>query len=474
MASPLLWTCRLVAALGLLAQGILLWRAPLPGLALVALAVVISAALVAHGRRAAVVVAVAAQFGLAVAAVAPSLESSPDDDAWRTRQHARVGAALDREAAAVAELPVRLEQAADASRANCPTDSALTATPFAVVAAWENADARRRCRALARRRTRGMGAGGGAHPATVPRGTARPDPGRRRLGAAAGCRSAGAGPSWRAELQVALADDDGTGLRREVVAGGHVGAVQWQGDAARGITGTRDVAIGPRDATGRQPYVRLSLAAPPRGATDERAAAGRRLALLMCLAAGALAGGAALAGGTGLSGCRLGRARPVGGDRRRPPLAGDAAGGARFGGQPGRPGLLRDHLRPWLAGLGRRRSPVGGARRGDRDRPVAALAAAARRGLAGGRGRRRGVGLWRRRRRRAARGPRPGARTGQQRQRPPDRSRGVLGLVDLLGLARGLAPVRRRHGGGAGPGGGDAGIRPPAAAPRAGGCRCGW
>ncbi len=304
MASPLLWSCRLAAALGLLAQGVLLWRAPLPVPALVGLAVVVAAALIRHGRRAAVAVAVAAQFGLALTAVAPSLQNSPDDDAWRVRQQTRLGAVLEREAVALADLPVRLERAAAAARADCPPDSALAAAPFAAVAAWKAAIPG--VDIVLWRDDQRVG-WGQASVLTPPPPRAGPlDLLQVDVAPAGGAwvlRQAvdlPAGAWWRAELQVVIANDDGAGLRREVVPTGRAGAVQWRGDAARGLTGTRDVAIGPRDVSGRQPHVRLTLATPPRGATEDRATAGRRLALLVCFAAAALGAGAALAGGAGL------------------------------------------------------------------------------------------------------------------------------------------------------------------------------
>jgi signal transduction histidine kinase len=299
MASPLLWSCRLAVVLGLLAQGVLFWRAPLLVPALVALAVVVGAALVAHGRRAAVVVAVAAQFGLAVTAVAPSLRSSLDDDAWLAREQTRLGAVLEREAAAVAELPVRLERAAVATRAGCPADSALTAAPFAVVAAWKGL--RPDVDAVLWRDDQRVGWG--------PDAVLTPPPSRAgpldlvQVGGEWVLRQGvdlPAGPRWRAELQVVVANDDASGLHRDVVPTGRAGQVQWRGDAAGGITGTRDVAIGPRDVFGRQPHLRLSITAPPRGATEDRATADRRFVLLACFAAGALAAGTALAGGAGL------------------------------------------------------------------------------------------------------------------------------------------------------------------------------
>jgi signal transduction histidine kinase len=299
MASPLLWSCRLAVALGLLAQGIVLWRAPLLVPALVALAVLVSAALVLHGRRAAMVVAVAAQLGLAVTALAPSLRSSPDDNTWLAREQTRLGAVLEREAAVVADLPVRLERAAAASRADCPGDSVLTAAPFAVVATWRGLQPG--VDVVLWRDDQRVGWG--------PNAVLTPPPPRGGLldlvevGGAWVLRQGvdlPAGPWWRAELQVVVANDNGSGLQRDVVPTGRAGPVQWRGDAAHGITGIRDVAIGLRDVSGGQPHLRLSVTTPPRGVTEDRANAGRRFALLVCFAAGALAAGAALAGAAGL------------------------------------------------------------------------------------------------------------------------------------------------------------------------------
>lgn len=317
MASPQLWACRLLAAGGLLTQGLLLARGPVvragwPTLALMAgAALVVVAALAILGlagsrriprgaatrgawRRQAALAAAAVELALGLVVLAPSSARPGRSETAGDRAHDRHVDLLNREAAAIEALPERFARAAAGLRAACPPDSLLATTPFAVVSAWAQAhpdfsvvlwygDQR---------------VGWSRDAALTPLPALRQPLDFPPVGGGWVARQGldlPAGPGWRAELQIGIRREDEGGVRRAYVAAGRAAPAPPPGP-----TLTRDVAIGEPDAAGRQAHIRLTLVATPADAQAARAEAGRRLALLVCYAAALLAAGAALAGVPGL------------------------------------------------------------------------------------------------------------------------------------------------------------------------------